>query len=520
MNTKTDFLIIGTGVSGLGSAIRLSKFGSVLILSKESIFETNTYYAQGGIACVWDKNDSFESHINDTIIAGDDLCDKTVVRNVITQAPERLQELINWGVDFTKEKNGFYDLGQEGGHSRRRIFHVNDLTGKAVQNALISKVKELDNIEIREHNIVINLFGKDRVCLGAYVLDKKNNEIYNISAKFTILATGGVGKIYVYTSNPDVASGDGVAMAYRVGATIANMEFVQFHPTCLYHPFAKSFLITEALRGEGAILKNKSGKTFMERYHKLKELAPRDIVSRAIDAELKKSGDDCVYLDIASVKEPEFIKEHFPGVYEQCLNFDIDITKDPIPVVPAAHYCCGGIKVDLNGQSDIKNLFAIGEVSYTGFHGANRLASNSILESLTFAHNCSEFLKDKVNSVKNESFPQWEPGNAVDSTEAVVISQNWDEIRRFMWNYVGIVRTDKRLQRAKKRINVLLDEINQYYWDFKISSDLVELRNLATVAKIIIVSAISRKESRGIHHNLDYPNKSNIPRNTYIRVPW
>jgi len=513
-------LIIGTGVAGIASAIKLSKYGKILLLSKENISETNTFYAQGGIACVWDKNDNFELHINDTIIAGDELCDTQIAKSVISQAPERIHELIDWGVNFTKNNNGEYDLGQEGGHSYRRIFHVNDLTGKSVQNALMAKVKKLDNIEIREHNIAINLFAKDRVCFGAYVLDKKTNEIYNISAKFTILATGGVGKIYIYTSNPDVATGDGVAMAYRVGATIANMEFTQFHPTCLFHPFAKNFLITEALRGEGAILIDKNGNKFMDKYHSLKELAPRDIVSRAIDAELKKSGDDCVYLDIASVKNPQFINEHFPGIYEQCLNFDIDITKEPIPIVPAAHYCCGGVKVDRYGQSDVKNLFAIGEVSCTGLHGANRLASNSILEGLAFAHNCAEFLKGKVNLVKNETFPQWEPGNAVDSTEAVVISQNWEEIRRFMWNYVGIVRTNKRLQRAKKRINLLLDEINQYYWDFKITSNLVELRNLATVAKIMIVSAISRKESRGIHYNLDHPNKSEIPRDTFIRVPW
>jgi L-aspartate oxidase len=520
LNIKTDFLIIGSGVSGLSSAIKLCKYGKVLILSKKNVSETNTFYAQGGIACVWDEKDTFKSHINDTIIAGDELCDKLVVENVIKQAPQRIQELIDYGISFTKDANGLYSLGQEGGHSKRRILHVNDLTGRAVQNTLMAKIKELDNIEIREDNIAINLFAKDRVCLGAYVLDKKNNQIYNISAKFTILASGGVGKIYIYTSNPDIASGDGVAMAYRVGATIANMEFTQFHPTCLYHPFAKSFLLTEALRGEGAILKDKKGHRFMEKYHKLNELAPRDIVSRAIDFELKRTGDDYVYLDIASIKPPSFIKEHFPGIYEECLRYNIDITKEPIPVVPAAHYCCGGVKVDLNGQSDIKNLFAIGEVSCTGLHGANRLASNSIIEGLAFAHNCAEFLKDKMNTAKCLSFPPWEHGNAVDSTEAVVISQNWEEIRRFMWNYVGIVRTDKRLQRAKKRINLLLDEINQYYWDFKITGNLVELRNLATVAKIIIVSAISRKESRGIHFNLDYPNKSDIPRNTLIRVPW
>lgn len=520
MEVKTDFLIIGSGVAGLTCAIKLSEFGKVLIISKGDVNETNTFYAQGGVACVWDKSDNFKSHIKDTIIAGDGLCNESVVEKVVHQAPDRIQELIDWGINFSKANDGSYELGKEGGHSNRRIFHVNDLTGQAVQQTLLRMAKKSNNIEIREHHMAVNLYAKDRVCFGAYVLNKKSNKIYNISAKFTILATGGIGKVYIYTSNPDVASGDGVAMAYRIGATISNMEFTQFHPTCLYHPFAKSFLITEALRGEGALLKDLDGNQFMEKYHELKELAPRDIVSRAIDSELKKTGDDHILLDIASVKDPSFVKNHFPGIYKKCMEFNIDITKEPIPVVPAAHYCCGGVKVDINGRTDIKNLFAIGEVSCTGLHGANRLASNSIVEGLVYAHNCSEFLKDKVNSVANKSLSPWEPGDAIDSTEAVVITQNWDEVRRFMWNFVGIVRTDKRLQRAKKRINLLLDEINQYYWDFKISSDFLELRNIAIVAKLIIISAIFRKERRGIHYNLDHLNKSDNPIDTEIKQPW
>jgi len=378
----------------------------------------------------------------------------------------------------------------------------------------------LSNIEIKEKWCAVNLYAKNLKCYGAYVLEQEAQKIHNITAKATILATGGAGKIYLYTTNPDIASGDGIAMAYRAGATIANMEFYQFHPTCLYHPYAKSFLITEAMRGEGAILKDINGKKFMEKYHKLKELAPRDIVSRAIDAELKKSGDDYVLLDIASYKDPDFIRQHFPGIYENCLEFNIDITKEPIPVVPAAHYCCGGVVTQIDGATDVKNLFIIGESSCTGLHGANRLASNSLLEGIVCAHNCANSIASKVNDLKNYEFEEWEPGHAVPSTEAVIITQNWEEIRRFMWNYVGIVRTDKRLQRAKKRINLLLDEINQYYWDFKIEKNLVELRNLATVAKIIIVSAISRKESRGIHYNLDQPHKAKNIRPTLIKKPW
>jgi len=523
LNYKTDILIIGSGISGLSLAIKLAEKipdQNILIITKEKIDDCNTSHAQGGIACVWDKNDSFEKHIHDTLVAGDDLCNEEVVRRIISQAPERINELIDLGVDFNKNGSGEYDLGQEGGHSERRILHVNDLTGKNIENALIKRVKEFDNIEIREQYCAVNLYSKNLKCRGVYVLEQNTEEIHNISSKITVIAAGGSGKIYLYTTNPDVASGDGIAMAYRAGATIANMEFYQFHPTCLYHPFAKSFLITEAMRGEGAIIKDMRGRAFMMKYHPLKDLAPRDIVSRAIDAELKKSGDDYALLDIASYRDSSFIKSHFPGIYEECLKFGIDITKEPIPIVPAAHYCCGGVLAGITALTDVKNLYVVGESACTGLHGANRLASNSLLEGIACAHECAQHISKKIYDLKIQEFKEWEPGNAVPSTEAVIITQNWDEIRRFMWNYVGIVRTDKRLERAKKRINLLLDEINKYYWDFKIEKNLVELRNLATVAKIIIVSAISRKESRGIHYNVDHPSKSKLIRNTIIKKPW
>jgi len=523
LKLKTGFLIIGSGISGLSLALYLSKLvpnEQIFLITKERLHESSTYYAQGGIACVWNNEDNFEKHIQDTLNAGNGLCDESVARKIITQAPERIKDLINFGVQFTTNEKGDYDLGKEGGHSERRVLHVNDQTGKSIEQALIKTVKDLSNVEIKEQWCAVNLFDKNFRCYGVYALNQESQEIHNIAAKATILATGGAGKIYLYTTNPDIASGDGIAMAYRAGATIANMEFYQFHPTCLYHPYAKSFLITEAMRGEGAILKDIRGNEFMKEYHPLKELAPRDVVSRAIDAELKRSGDDFVYLDIASYKDPEFIKDHFPGIYSTCFDFNIDITKEPIPVVPAAHYCCGGVKTGIDGTTEVKNLLVIGESACTGLHGANRLASNSLLEGLVTAYECANYLAREIHSLKIEEFPEWEPGHAVPSTEAVVITQNWQEIRNTMWNYVGIVRTDKRLQRAKKRINLLLDEINQYYWDFKIEKNLIELRNLATVAKLIIVSAISRKESRGIHYNLDYPNKSELSRPTILRRPW
>jgi L-aspartate oxidase len=397
---------------------------------------------------------------------------------------------------------------------------VNDQTGESIEQKLIDNATKVENVEIKEYWCAVNLFAKNYKCYGAYALNKESEEIHNIAAKATILATGGAGKIYLYTTNPDISSGDGIAMAYRAGATIANMEFYQFHPTCLYHPYAKSFLITEAMRGEGAKLKNIQGNRFMDKYHPLKELAPRDIVSRAIDAELKKSGDDFVHLDIASHKNADFIKEHFPGIYQQCLQFNIDITKEPIPVVPAAHYSCGGVMAGVNGTTDVKNLFVIGESSCTGLHGANRLASNSLLEGIVCAHECANHIASNLSDLKIKEFKEWEHGYAVPSTEAVVISQNWNEIRMLTQNFVGIVRSDMRLKRALKRMNIYSEEIDHYYWNYKIVKDLVELRNLSMVAEILIRCALSRKESRGTHYNEDHPKKEKVARISSIRRPW
>jgi L-aspartate oxidase len=523
LNHKTDVLIIGGGISGLILAIKLKELSEdidILIITKEKLEDCNTFYAQGGIACVWEEKDSFEKHIQDTLVAGDDLCKEDVVRKIITQAAPRIQDLIDLGINFNKDNKGKYQLGQEGGHSERRIFHVDDLTGKSVEEELIKKVKNLNNIDIREKQCAINLYAKNLKCCGAYVLDQETQVINNISAKATVLATGGAGKIYFYTTNPDVASGDGIAMAYRAGAMISNMEFFQFHPTCLYHPFAKNFLITEAMRGEGAILKDLKGREFMAKYHPLRELAPRDIVSRAIDAELKKTGDDHVLLDIASYKDSKFIKNHFPGIYENCLKFNIDITKQPIPVVPAAHYCCGGIVADVNGKTDVKNLYVIGESACTGLHGANRLASNSLLEGLVCANECATAIFNEIKELKIREFEEWEIGDAVPSSEGVIVTQNWDEIRYTMQNLVGVVRSDMRLKRALKRMNLFYEEIDQYYWSYQIDKNLVELRNLSMVAEIIIRCAMSRKESRGTHFNEDHPQKQQIARNSFIKRPW
>ncbi|MEE9379462.1 MAG: L-aspartate oxidase [Candidatus Lokiarchaeia archaeon] len=523
MKIKTDFLIIGSGISGLSLALKLSKLlpnEEILLITKESLYQSSTYYAQGGIACVSNSSDNFEKHIKDTMIAGDGLCNEKIVRKIITQAPERLDELIDLGVEFSRNDDGGYNLGQEGGHSERRILHVNDQTGQSIETTLIDNVKKLKNIEIKEKWCGVNLYVKDLKCYGAYVLEQESEEIHNIAAKSTILATGGAGKIYLYTTNPDVVSGDGIAMAYRAGAMISNLEFYQFHPTCLYHPYAKSFLITEAMRGEGAILKDIRGNEFMEKYHSQKDLAPRDIVSRAIDAELKKSGDDYIFLDIASYKDSNFIKSHFPGIYEKCLEFNIDITKDPIPVVPAAHYCCGGVMAEIEGKTEIKNLHVIGEAACTGFHGANRLASNSLLEGLVCAHECATYLVEHAPNLKIKDFPEWEIGNAVPSTEAVVITQNWDEIRTLMQNFVGIVRSDMRLKRALKRMNIFSEEIDYYYWNYKVDKNLIELRNLSMVAELLIRCALSRKESRGTHFNENHSKKLGLARNSYIKRPW
>ncbi|MDQ5987664.1 MAG: L-aspartate oxidase [Syntrophus sp. SKADARSKE-3] len=521
MEIKTDFLVIGSGIAGLSVAIKAAALGTVAVVTKKETVESNTNYAQGGVAAVVDPQDTFESHVRDTIVAGAGLCREDVVQFVVQEGPERIQELIEWGVAFTKSEQTegeFYDLGKEGGHSRRRVLHATDFTGREIERALHEKAGALDPIRIYENYIAIDLIMKSKIlgqrrplsdrCIGAYVYDIQTQQVHAFRAKFVILATGGAGKVYTVTTNPDVATGDGIAIAYRAGASIANMEFMQFHPTCLYHPEVKSFLISEAVRGEGAILRLKSGDPFMERYHPLKDLAPRDIVARAIDNELKKTGDEHVYLDITH-RHRNFIITRFPNIYGKCLDLGIDITVDPIPVVPAAHYLCGGVAVDHYGRTSIDGLFACGEVSCTGFHGANRLASNSLLEGAVFAHRTYSVLKEvyRMTGENDLAIPAWDARGATESDESIVVSHNWDEIRRCMSNYVGIVRSNKRLERAKRRIELICREIDEYYRDFIITRDLLELRNIATVAKLIIQCARLRKESRGLHYNMDYPDR-------------
>ncbi|MDT8317998.1 MAG: L-aspartate oxidase [bacterium] len=516
MEIKSDFLIIGSGIAGLSLALRLSRTGTVSVVTKRDASESATLYAQGGVAAVMDPDDSFEEHIEDTIRAGAGLCKEEVVTRVVKEGPESIRELIDQGARFSKKDDGDFDLGKEGGHKKRRVLHASDFTGREIMSALTSSAAKDRNITLYEDHIAIDLITtsnfagrpgrpkKDR-CLGSYVLNKKENRVDSFLAGSTIIATGGAGKVYLFTSNPDVATGDGIAMAHRAGASVANMEFFQFHPTCLFHPEAKSFLISEALRGEGAILRLKNGTPFMQDYHPMKELAPRDIVARAIDSELKKTGDDCVFLDISGQSD-EFIKQRFPNIYGKCMTRGIDITKEPIPVVPAAHYLCGGIVTDMEGKTDIPGLYACGEAACTGLHGANRLASNSLLEGLVFAKQVfNSISKGKNRIIDFPPIPAWNPGKATSSNEAIIVSQNWDEIRRLMQNYVGIVRTNKRLARAKKRMDIIQAEIQEYFWTFIITSDLLELRNIATVAELIIDSAIMRKESRGLHFNLDYP---------------
>lgn len=510
-----DVLVIGSGLAGLGLALRLADTTSVAVVSKGELHEGSSYYAQGGVAAVLGDNDSIQSHKQDTLDAGAGLCKPECVDYVISHGPENIDWLIDQGVGFSLDIDGkHYHLTREGGHSHRRVIHAADATGKAIETTLEEKTRKHPNIQLFEHAIAIDLISsqklgkKDNRCLGAYILDQKKGKVMAISASNTVLATGGASKVYLYTSNPDTSTGDGIAMAWRAGCRIANMEFVQFHPTCLYHPDAKSFLITEALRGEGAHLLLPDGKRFMENHDPRAEMAPRDIVARAIDYEMKKGGYDCVYLDI-SHRSHEFIIEHFPTIYARCLKYGMDITSSPIPVVPAAHYTCGGVMTDLDGKTDVGNLYAIGECTCTGLHGANRLASNSLLECLVFSQSASQSIQNSLqeNTSSVPTLPPWDESQVTDPDEQVVVSHNWDELRRFMWDYVGIVRTSKRLQRAQNRIELLKDEIGEFYSSFKVDNNLLELRNLAVIADLTIRSALLRKESRGLHYTRDYPDQ-------------
>jgi len=514
---NSDFLVVGSGIAGLFFALKAANQGTVTVLAKGPASATGTSMAQGGIASVTSDEDTFEKHIQDTLIAGAGLCHEKIVKLCVSQAPERIRDLIAFGVEFDRAQDSSFDLTKEGGHSQRRVLHSFDQTGLAIQKGLLNACSKHPNIKIIEHQMAVDLILDKKIdpfligtpqCLGAYVLDVKTETVHGYRARVTVLATGGSGKVYLYTSNGDGATGDGIAMARRAGARVANMEFLQFHPTCLFHPHARNFLISEAMRGEGAELILENGEKFMNKYHELGSLAPRDIVARAIDTEIKKSGKDCVYLDTRKIPTAE-IKNRFPGIYERCLKLGIDITLQHIPVVPAAHYLCGGILTDKNGMTDIDRLFAVGETACTGLHGANRLASNSLMEATVFAHNAAQYIeknKDDFPPVELKTSP-WDERGAVHPDEMVVVTHNWEEIRRLMWNYVGIVRSTKRLERAKHRINMLQEEIKEYYVNYKVSRDLLELRNIATVAQLIIESALWRKESRGIHYTIDYPGQ-------------
>jgi L-aspartate oxidase len=515
-----DVLIIGSGLAGQSAALRLAPHCRVAIISKRGLEDSASGWAQGGIAAVLDSQDSIEAHINDTFVAGAWLNNKAATRHVVENGRRAIEWLIEQGVPFTKDEAG-YHLTREGGHSARRVIHVADATGLAVQDTLTAKVRQTPNITVLEHHIAIDLITgdklntKDNRCYGAYVLNSRSGDVLTIGASNTLIATGGAGKVYLYTTNPDTSTGDGIAMAWRAGCRVSNMEFIQFHPTCLYHPQAKSFLISEAVRGEGGLLCLPDGTRFMPEHDERGELAPRDIVARAIDFEMKKRGLDCVYLDI-SHKGEEFIRGHFPNIHARCLELGIDITREPIPVVPAAHYTCGGVVCDLNGRTDVPGLYVAGEASCTGLHGANRLASNSLLECLIFSEAA---VKDILAGERSAlpALPQWDESRVTDADEEVVISHNWDELRRFMWDYVGIVRTTKRLTRAKHRIGVLMREIDEFYANFRVSHDLIELRNLVVTADLIVRCAMQRRESRGLHYSRDYPGLAKTIRNTVLR---
>jgi len=509
MSIDVDYLVLGSGIAGLTFALRMSEYGKVALVTKKSDTESNTNYAQGGIASVMSEDDSFDLHILDTLVAGAGLCRREAVETIVYEGPKYVRQLVDLGVKFSMEKapNGSlrFALGREGGHSRRRILHAADLTGREIERALVVQVKRRENIRIFEHEFAIDLITDNGTCVGAYVFDTETEEITAFRAKVTMLATGGLGRVYLHTTNPEIATGDGVAMAYRAGAEIANMEFIQFHPTTLYHPDARSFLISEAVRGEGGILRLRDGSTFMERYHEMGCLAPRDVVARAIDAELKKSGDECVFLDVTHL-DPEKLKKRFPNIYAKCLSVGLDITKEWIPIVPAAHYSCGGVLTDINAQTSINRLYAAGEVACTGVHGANRLASNSLLEALVFAHRAADHainLPNPAPALRSvPDFPKAEHTNVVSPQEVADLTR---ELRTVMWKYVGIVRTNERLAKAKEQVERIASRSEELYKTGKLRADLLELRNLATVADLIVESALLRRESRGLHYNVDYP---------------
>ena len=513
----TDYLVLGSGVAGLTFALRAATHGRVLIVTKRSPEQSNTLWAQGGVSAVLGSDDSVDAHVADTLAVGDGLCNERVVRFTCAEAPALVRELADrWGVAFDRRPDGDFELAREGGHSARRVAHAKDTTGRAIEEALLAAAAANPNIRFLPDHMAVDLlttakYGGGRAggdgCFGAYVLDERRppGQVLTITARATVLATGGAGKVYLYTTNPDVATGDGMAMAYRAGAQVGNLEFFQFHPTGLYHPAAKNFLISEALRGEGGVLKLRSGETFMERYHAMKSLGPRDVVARAIDAEMKRTGDDHVLLDMTHL-DGSFLAERFPAIHAECLRYGIDMRSQPIPVVPAAHYTCGGVVTDEVGRTNLRNLYAVGEVAMTGLHGACRLASNSLLEGLVFGARVAEDVRE-AEALRPRTVAPWYAGAASDPSEVVVVTQNWDEIRRLMWNYVGIVRTDKRLERARRRIELIREEIREYYWNFKVTSDLLELRNLALAGHLIIECARRRKESRGLHYTLDHPDK-------------
>ena len=514
MRTTCDYLVLGSGVAGLSFALEAAKHGEVIVATKRHADDTATAWAQGGIAAVFDPADTFEAHIHDTLSTGGGLSDPQVVDLVVREGPARIRELMEIGAQFSMagEDEDRLDLTREGGHSARRVVHAGDITGREVQRALHQAVRDNPRIRILDHHFAIDLiemsrFGGPRRVVGAYLLDQSTGQVHTMLARATLLATGGAGKVYLYTSNPDVATGDGLAMAYRAGAQLANLEFFQFHPTCLFHPEVKNFLISEALRGEGGVLRLPDGTPFMERHHAMRDLAPRDVVAQAIDFEMKKAGHDCVYLDM-SARPATYLEERFPNIHATCLRYGIDMTRQPIPVVPAAHYLCGGVRVDLRGATSLPGLWAVGEVACTGLHGANRLASNSLLEGLVYGHRAAQNVAREERFGAWPEVPDWDVGEAAPSDEAVVVSQNWDEIRRFMWNYVGIVRSDKRLYRAARRIALLKDEIREYYWKHLVTADLLELRNIADVAELIVACAAFRRETRGLHSNLDHPQRN------------